>query len=328
MAMKRFSQSAFLAAAIAAFAAASSAHAQAYPAKPIRLSVPFVAGGIGVDYVARLLSPKIAEALGQPVVIENRPGANGMIGSEMVARAAPDGYTLLFTTPSTHITSVFLMKKLPFDPVKDFTPITATVEPATCIVVHTSVPARSVKELVEYAKRNPGKLSYGSPGIGSVYHLTAELFKQAADVDILHVPYKGAPQAVSDAAAGQIQVSFTTVANAMPHVRGGNLRILAVLEGSRYASLPDVPTVGETVPGFEKPASWFAFFGPAALPQPILGRLHGEIIKAMNAPDVKAKFDEAAFAVIGNTPAEFAAMLKRNFEVYGRAAKAAGVKPE
>lgn len=302
--------------------------AQAYPAKPIRVTVPMEPGGAGVDYAARQVTSKMSEGLGQPVIVENRPGANGMIGSEMVARAAPDGYTLLFTTPSTHITSVFLIKKMPFDPVKDFTPISAVVEPATCIVVHASVPAASARQFLEYAKSNPGKLTYGSAGIGSTYHFAAERLRQAAGIDMLHVPYKSAPSALTGVLSGQIQVSFTTLASAMPHARAGKIRILGVLERTRHPRYPDVPAISETVPAFEKPASWFGFFGPGGLPQPVLKRLNAEIVKALNTPEVRLKYEESAMFVIGNTPEEFAASIRKGYEVYGEAARAAGVRPE
>jgi tripartite-type tricarboxylate transporter receptor subunit TctC len=212
--------------------------------------------------------------------------------------------------------------------VKDFTPISAAVEPATCIVVHASVPAGSAGEFLEHARRNPGKLSYGSAGIGSTYHFAAERLKQAAELDMLHVPYKSAPSALTAVVSGQIQVSFTTLASAMPHARAGKIRILGVLERTRHPRFPDVPAVSETVPAFEKPASWFGFFGPGALPQPVLSRLNAEIVKALNAPEVRAKYEEAAMFVIGNTPEQFAAAIRRGHEVYGQAAKAAGIRPE
>ena len=304
------------------------AFSQAYPARPIRLMVPFEPGAAGVDYVVRLITPKMSEGLGQPVVIENRAGANGMIGAELVARAAPDGYTLLFTTPSTHVTSVFLLKKMPFDPVRDFTPISAAVEPATCIVTNVSLPVTTVAELIDYAKRNPGKLSYGSAGIGSTYHFAAERLKLAAGIDMVHVPYKSAPSSLTAVVSGQIQVSFTTVASAMPQVKAGKIRVLGVIERVRHPRFPDIPSVSETVPSFEKPASWFGYFGPAGLPQPIVARLNAEIVKSLNSREVSAKLEESAMFVIGSSPAEFAAALARGYEVYGEAAKAAGVKPE
>ena len=301
--------------------------AQAWPSKPIRLIMPFP-GSSSVDVVARLVAQKMSESLGQPVVVEPRPGANGMIGSDVVAKSAPDGYTLQIATPSTHVTSLFLSKNVPYDPVKDFTPITAAVEPATCLAVYSDLPVKNVAELVEYAKRNPGRLSYSSSGIGSVFHMTGEIFNQAAGTNLLHVPYRGAAAALIDLIAGRVPVAFVAVGDALPQARAGKLRILAVLEASRYAGLPDVPTVGETLPGFQKPVSWFGFFGPAGLPPALVARVHAEIIKALNAPDVRARLGDGAMIVIGNTPENFAAMLKSGIDVYGRLIKAAGIQPE
>ena len=301
--------------------------AQAWPSKPIRLIMPFP-GSSSVDVVARLVAQKMSESLGQPVVVEPRPGANGMIGSDVVAKSAPDGYTLQIATPSTHVTSLFLSKNVPYDPVKDFTPITAAVEPATCLAVYSDLPVKNVAELVEYAKRNPGRLSYSSSGIGSVFHMTGEIFNQAAGTNLLHVPYRGAAAALIDLIAGRVPVAFVAVGDALPQARAGKLRILAVLEASRYAGLPDVPTVGETLPGFKKPPSWFGFFGPAGLPPALVARVHAEIIKALNAPDVRARLGDGAMIVIGNTPENLAAMLKNGIDVYGRLIKAAGILPE
>jgi tripartite-type tricarboxylate transporter receptor subunit TctC len=315
-------------AAAACLAATFGAAAQAYPAKPIRVVVTQPPGGIGTDMVIRLMAPKMSEALGQPVVVDNRGGASGVIGAEIVAHAAPDGYTLMFSTPTQVITVLFLSKSVPYDPLKDFTPITVAAEPVTCLVVNAAVSANSVRELIDYAKRNPGKLSYGTPGIGSVYHLTGETFNAAAGVNLIHVPYKGPMQALNDLFGGRIEVSYTSLGTALPFQRAGKLKVLAILEGARYSGTPELATVGESVPGFEKPASWFALFGPAGLPQPLVARLHAEAVKALHAPDVRAKLDEGAIAIVANTPEQFAAMLKRGREVYGAAAKAANLKPE
>ena len=314
---------------VALFAVTLSAGAiaQAYPQKPVRIIVP-TSPGPGPDQVARLLAPKMAGGLGQSVLVENRIGANGVIGSDVVARSAADGYTLLFTTPSTHITTVYLYKGLPYDPVKDFTPISIAVEPVTVMAVNVSVPANSVKEFIEYARRNPNKLAYGSSGVGSVFQMVGEMLKQATGIEMTHVPYKGVVLATGDLVGGQIAVAFIPMANALPQARGGKIRILAVLEGARFSGTPDIPTIGESIPGFEKPGSWFGYFGPAGLARPIVMRLHREIVSALNSPEVKPKLDEGAFAVIGNTPEEFAAMMKSGFEVYGKAIKAAGLKPE
>ncbi len=302
--------------------------AQAYPAKPVRVVVPFPGGPSGIDQGLRTAQQKIAEFFGQPLVIDNRSGANGTIGSENVARAAPDGYTLLFTTPSTHVTAVFITKDLPYDPVKDFTPITAALEPVTGLVAAPTVPVGSVKELIEYARRNPGKLSYASSGIGSVFHLTGELFKQTAGVDILHVPYKGTQQALTDTMSGQNSLTLSAISPVIPLARSGKLKLLAVLEARRFALLPDVPTVGEALPGFEKPASWFGFFGPAGLPQPIVTRIQADVVRGFSVPEVRSRLEEMGLVVIGSTPTEFSSMLRKGYEVYGRAARAAGIKPE
>ena len=305
---------------------ASVATAQGFPSKPIRMIVPFPPGG--VDTTGRLLAQKMTENLGQAVVLENRGGANGMIGSSEVARAAPDGYTMLMTTPSTHITAVFLSKNVPFDPVKDFTPICMAVEPVTVLVVNSTVKASNVKELVDLARRNPGKLSYASSGIGSAFHLMGELFKTTANIDVLHVPYKGTGPMLSDVVAGRIDMTFVALNSALVQEKSGKLKILGVAEGTRYARMPDLPSASEIVPGFEKPSSWFGFFGPAAMPRPLVDRLNAEIIKAVNAPDVRAKLDEGGFAIHNSTPEQFAAAMKKGFEQYGNAVRIAGVKPE
>ncbi len=300
------------------------AFAQAFPSKPIHMIVPFPPGG--VDITGRLISNKMTELIGQPVVLENRGGANGMIGSDFVARSPADGYTVLMTTPSTHITAMFLSKNVPYDPVKDFTPIVCAVEPATVLLTALNLPVNSVTELIHYAKKTPGKVSYSSSGIGSVFHLMGEAFADAADINIVHVPYKGTGPALADVVAGRIEMSFNALSTVRPQM--SKVKVLAVAEGRRYTGLPNTPTVGEQLPGFEKPQSWFGFFGPAALPRPVTLRLNAEIMRAVNSPDVKAKLDEGALSVVGGSPEDFAALMKRGFDVYGRIVKKAGLKPE
>jgi tripartite-type tricarboxylate transporter receptor subunit TctC len=299
----------------------------AQPARPLKIVVPFPPGN-GTDILARLMSPKMTAATGQPVIVENRGGANGMIGAEYVAHASPDGTTILFTSPSTHVTAQFLSKNLPYDPVKDFTPITAAVEPVTVMTVNPSLPVNSVKELISYAKANPGKLNYSSPGVGAVFHMSGELFKLGAGVDIVHVPYKGAAPALQAVIAGEVAIGFNSLASVLPHMRSGKLKVLAVLEAKRYAGLPDVPSIGEALPGFEKPASWFGLFGPAGLPSATTARLHDELVASLEDPGVHGKIDELAMTVIANTPEQFSAMLKSGIAQYGRLIKAAGIKPE
>lgn len=301
--------------------------AAAWPQRPIKLIVPTSAGP-GPDQVARLIATRLSDNLGQTVLVENRPGANGLIGTDAIAKAAPDGYTLGFATSSSMVTAVFLTRNLPYDPRKDFTPITAAVEPVTCLAVHPSMPVNSVKEFLDYARANPGKVSYGSAGIGSVFHMIGESLQLTTGVQLTHVPYKGVPPAMADLVAGQIQSVFISMTNALPQMRGGKARILAVLESQRFARAPNIPTIGEAVPGFEKPASWFGFFGPAGLPPAITNRMHQEVSKVLNQAELRNSLEDSAFVIIGNTPAEFSELMRRSFDVYGKAVKAAGLKPE
>lgn len=303
------------------------AFAQSFPTKSIRMIVPFPPAS-GLDTMGRLVSQKLSESFGQPVVVENRAGANGMIGSEMVARSTPDGYTLLTGTSSTHASSPFSIKNLSYDPVKDFTPITAGVTTTIVLAAATSLPVNSVKELLEYAKRNPGKLSYSSSGTGGALHMVGEMFKSSFNIDILHVPYKGSAPAITALATGEVTLSFNGTSESVALAKAGKIRILAVAEPRRYIHLPDVPALAELLPNYERPPGWFGFFGPAGMQQTVVARLNGEMVKALNAPDVSDKLDQIGLTVIGNTPAEFAALLKRSIELYGVAAKLAGVKPE
>jgi len=315
----------FLAA--AALLTPGNAHAQAPSSRPLKIVVPFPPGN-GTDILARLMAPKMTAATHRPVIVENRGGANGMIGAEAVARAAPDGTTVLFTSPSTHVTSLFLSKNLPYDPVRDFTPITAAVEPVTVMTINPSLPVNSVTELIAYARANPGKLDYSSPGVGAVFHMSGELFKLGAGVDIVHVPYKGAAPALAGVVAGEVSIGFNSLASVLPHMRSGKLKVLAVLEAKRYPGLPEVPSIGESLPGFEKPASWFGLFAPAGMPQATLARLHDELVASLKEPEVRSKIDELAMSIIANTPEQFSIMLKSGIDQYGRLIKAAGIQPE
>jgi len=295
--------------------------------KPITIVVPFPPGP-ALDLVARLTGAKLAEALGQPVVVENRTGANGTLGANAVARAAPDGHTLLFTTASTHVTAVHLMKSLPYDPVKDFTPIVAAVEPVTCLIVNGALPVNSVGELVAYAKARPGALSYGSSGVGSVFHLMGELFNQTAGVQINHVPYRGVAPALQDVIAGHIPMAFLSISNVLALGDNGSVKILAVLEPARFARRADIPSMSEAIPAFRKPSSWFGVLGPAGLPAPTAARFNGEIVRALGAADMKAKLDENGMAVIGGMPEDFRSLIVDGIARYGAIIKAAGIKPE
>jgi tripartite-type tricarboxylate transporter receptor subunit TctC len=308
--------------------AAFPAGAQSYPAKPIRVVLPFPPGSGGIDLMARLVGGKIQEAMGQPMLIESRPGASGTIAAEFVARSAPDGHTLFFTTPGVIVTSMFMLKSLPYDPIRDFTPVTAAVEPATCIVVNASFPVNSARELIEYAKQNPNGVFYASNGIGSFFHLTGEMINQLAGTSMVHVPYKGSTPVITDLLSGRIQMAMNSVASMSPQIRTGKLKILAVMESPRFAGLPDVPSLSETLPAFEKPATWWGYFGPGSTPQPIAVRLQSEIARALRSQELRQTLEENALTVIANTPDQFSAMYRNGFDVYARAFKAAGVKPE
>ena len=305
-----------------------TAVAQTWPAaRPLTMVVPFPPGP-ALDLVARLVGGKISDALGQTVVVENRSGANGTIGSSLVARATPDGYTLLAATAGTHVTAVHLMKHLPYDPLKDFAPIVAAVEPVTCLAVHSAVPVDTVEELIAYARSHPDELSYGSSGLGSVFHMMGELFNQTAGVRIKHVPYRGVAPAMQDVISGHIPMVFISVSNAIPAMQTGRVKILAVLEPTRYPKLPQVRSMSEIVPAFQKPSSWFGFFGPAGLPREIVTRLNIEMVKSLNASDVRGKLEDNGMTVIGGTPEQFGALMQDGIVRYGAIIKAAGIQAE
>ena len=303
------------------------ASAQTWPSKSITLIVPFPPGP-ALDLVARLVGAKLTDALGASVVVENRIGANGTLGSNAVARAAPDGATLLITTASTHVTAVHLMKNLPYDPLKDFSLIAAAVEPVTCLVVNGALPVNSVAELVAYAKARPGELGYGSSGVGSVFHLMGELFNQSAGVKINHVPYRGVAPALQDVIAGHIPMAFLSISNALAVADAKSVKILAVLEPARFSLRPEIPSMSEVLPAFRKPTSWFGFFGPPGLPTLMVTRLNTEIVTALNAPDVMPKLHDNGMAVLGGTSADFKALIEDGIARYGAIIKAAGVQPE
>jgi len=315
-------------ASIGILASLSSANAQGWlPSRPVTMIVPFPPGP-ALDLVARLVAKKIEGALGQSIVIENRTGANGTIGAAAVARAAPDGATLLAATAGTHVTAVGLMKNLPYDPIRDFTPIVAAVEPVTCLAVHPSLPVNSVPELIAYAKARPNQLSFGSSGVGSVFHLMGELFNETAGVKLNHVPYRGVAPAMQDLIGGHIPLVFISVANADAAAKAGQVKILAVLEPTRYAKLPDVPSMSEIIPAFRKPSSWMGFVGPHGLPAPIVARLNAEMNKALHEPDIVQNFEANGYAVIGGTPQQFTDLIQDGIARYGAIIKAAGIQPE
>ena len=307
-------------------AAAQSAFAQTYPTRPIRIICPYVAGG-GSDFVARTIAQKLTDTVGQSVVVDNRPGGGTNIGAELVARAAPDGHTIfLGGTPTT--VNVTLYKKLPFDALTDFAPITMTTVAPNLLVVHPSLPVRTVKELMTLAKSRPGQLTYGSAGIASSNHLSGALFKTMAGIDIVHVPYKGGGAAVTDLLAGNISMYFSTTPSSMPHVRTGRLRALAVTSVRRSDIVPNIPTMAEAaLPGFEMSA-WHALFAPAATPPAIVKKLADEVVRALRQADVKERLASQGVDAVGTTPEELAAIVRENVAKYAKLVKAAHIRIE
>lgn len=294
-----------LAAALALGAAMPAALAQS--SKPIRLVVPFPAGG-ATDLFARTLSQKMGERLGTSIVIDNKPGAGGSLGSDMAAKATADGQTLLFTTTSTHSIGPAIGAKLPYDTVRDFTPIAHVGNAPSIMLVPNSSPAKTVKEWIEYAKKNPGKLNYASSGNGTIVQLTAELFKAQAGVFVTHIPYKGTGLAIPDLVAGQLDVLFDSLPTGMPHVRDGRLRALAVTTLKRSPLAPDLPPVADTLPGFES-NTWFGLYGPKGLPAEVVSRVNAAANQALSDPEVRAKLTTLGIEPVTSTPAQFAKMV-------------------
>ncbi|OFZ98696.1 MAG: hypothetical protein A3H35_08080 [Betaproteobacteria bacterium RIFCSPLOWO2_02_FULL_62_17] len=313
--------------AAACLCAPITAFTQAFPAKPVRVIVPWPPGAIDVS--VRLLQQVMAEDLGQPLIIETRPGASGFIGAEMVARAAPDGYTLLATAAGSLVTGTLINPKAPFDTRKDFTPVTMIYDAPQVIVAKTSLPLNNLKELIDFAKANPGKLSYGGTGIGAAQHVDGETFKRIAGVDLVHVPYGGFGPLLQAVAGQQVDLGFATVGVVRQLVLAGKARLIAVHGGKAPANYPPAANLNEVFPGFETAPGFIGFWAPAATSQSIVQRLNAAAVKALRTPDVRAKFDETGVNVVGNTPEEFAAVIKAAFESAGRsirAARAAGVK--
>ena len=325
--LSRFRLAAALAGLLLASPALSpaTAWAQGYPAKPIRLVVPFPPGG-SLDVVARAIGQRLSVAWGQPVVIDNRPGAGGNIGADLVAKSAPDGYTILEGALSTHAVNVSLYSRMPYDPVRDFAPITLVAVTPNVLVLNPSVPASSVKELIAYAKANPGKLSFGSGSNGSAGHLAGELFKTEAGVDMVHVPYKGAAPAMQDLLGGRIQLMFDNLANSMQQVRAGKLKALAVTTAQRSALVPDLPTLSETgLPGFDI-YTWWGFFAPAGTPKEIVAKWNAEVARILNTQEMKEFFAQQGAEPAPDSPEEFAALIRREIPKYAKIVKDSGAK--
>ncbi|MBI5907611.1 MAG: tripartite tricarboxylate transporter substrate binding protein [Burkholderiales bacterium] len=300
------------------------AHADSYPSKPLRIVVPYAAGG-GTDILARLFAQKMSDSWGQPVIVENRPGADGTIGTELIARSPADGYNLVLVV-AAHVINPSLKAKMPFDTLKDFTPITMVAASPWVVVVSPVVPANNIKELIALAKAQPGKLAFGSSDPSS--RLAGEQFKSLAGVDLQHVPYKGGAPVMTDLLGGHIQVSFTSVLTVLQHHRSGKLRVLGIGGKNRSPSMPDVPTVVQAgLPGYETSA-WYGLYGPANMPKDIVDNIQKEIARISTQPDVKDRLLQLGAEPVVNTPAEFAALTQAEYAKFAKIIKTAGIQPE
>ena len=293
----------------ACLACAGWVMAQTYPSKSIRLVVPFPAGG-ATDILARAVSQKLAERLGQPVILDNKPGAGGVLGSELAVKAAPDGYTLLLATTSTHTIAPAVNPKLPYDAFADFTPVAHVGNAPSIMLVPNASPAHTVKEWIAYAKARPGQLNYASSGNGTIVQLTAELFKSQAGLFVVHIPYKGTALAIPDLVSGKLDVLFDSLPSGMPHVKEGRLRALGVTSLKRSPLVPELPAIAEVVPGYES-VTWFGMFGPKGLPADMVSKLNIAVNQTLSDPEVKYKLSRLGIEPVGGSPAEFAAMLTR-----------------
>jgi tripartite-type tricarboxylate transporter receptor subunit TctC len=308
--------------------AASAAQAQAWPSKPI-LVVSTASPASSGDAALRMMAAKMSASLGQPVVVELKTAARGAQAAQALAKAAPDGYTITYGTSGTYVNARFLYKNLAFDVLKDFTPISLAVSSPSYVVVNSTVPVNSLKELIDYAKRHPGKLEYASTGVGSVFHLTGESLKLYAGIDLLHVPYAQAnfSQMISDWASGRVALWFPTYAFLAPNMVN-KVKPLAIVDAHRSSRLPELPTVAEIVPGFQGFPAWWAFFGPSGLPAPLAERLSDEVRAALNAPDVQAKLNDLGLSTLASTPEELDARLRSEIEAVGKLVKTIGLEPE
>ncbi len=304
-----------------------AALAQAFPTKPIRIVVPFVAGGSS-DIVARSVTQRMQASTGQNVVVENKPGANGAIAAESVARTPADGYTIMVGSIGVFAINAALYPKLPYDPVKDLEPLTLAVVTPNVLVANPTFPADNVRQLIEYARKNPGKVSYASSGTGSSDHLSAELFKLQTGTFGVHIPYRGGAAAMQDLIGGNVDVSFQNLGAAMAHIRSGRLKALGVTSEKRHPQLPDVPTLLEQgLPGFVV-TSWQAFMAPRTLPRDVAAKLHAELVAALSAPDVRERFAQQGFDVVANTPEQYAAFQRAEIERWKQVVKKAGITPD
>ncbi|MEN9769605.1 MAG: hypothetical protein RLZZ180_1235 [Pseudomonadota bacterium] len=300
---------------------------QSYPNRTIRLVVPYAAGGAG-DGVARPLAQRLSEILGQTVIVDNKPGANATLGADLVAKAAPDGYNIVLAAVVHYIVPLF-SKNVPYDAIRDFTPIAPVVVTPNILAVHPSLPVNNARELIDYAKKNPGRLFYGTTGVGSTHHLGGILFSQMAGIQMDHAPYKGGSPTITDALGGQIPVVILTSPTILPHARAGRLRAIGVIETKRARGTPEIPALGETVPGYGLPDTWFGVLGPANMPKAVVDRLNAAIRQATAEPELRARLEKAGFEMSASMSAdEFASSIRNDAEVYRRIVTSAGIKPE
>jgi tripartite-type tricarboxylate transporter receptor subunit TctC len=311
--------------AVGVLAASGIAAAQTWPIKPVRVIVNFPPGG-GTDVTMRILQPHLAKELGQPIIIDNRGGAAGAIGAEIAAKAAPDGYTLLWTL-SSHTTNPSLYEKLNFNTERDFAAITLGANGPQLLVANMALPVKDIKDLIAYAKANPGKLNYATPGVGSPGHLAGELFAQQAGIQMAHIPYKGAGPAIPDVIGGQVQLMFASAAASLQHVRSGKLRALGVTSAKRSAGAPEIPAIAESMPGYELP-SWFGMLAPAGTPKAIIDRVNQATVRALAVPEVRDNFIAQGFDPVGSTPQQFTDMIRAELKMWPTIIKKAGIKGE
>ena len=309
------------------FASTAFVHAQDYPSRPLRLIVPTAPGG-GTDFTGRLVAAKLSESLGQQVVVENRGGGGGSVGADNAAKSTPDGYTLLLGSIATHAVNPALYKKLPYDHLKDFAPVSLIGTVPNAMVVHPSVPVKSMQEFIAYAKANPGKINYGSSGVGSPPHLSMELLRSMTGINLVHVPYKGAGPALADLLGGQMQAMCTSLAGLINFIKSGRVRALGVTTAKRNPQLPDVPTIVESgIPGYEV-TIWYAVFAPVATPKAIVQKLNTEMVKALNSPEMKERMALQGMDPAPSTPAELTAFVKIETAKWAKAAKDSGATAE
>jgi tripartite-type tricarboxylate transporter receptor subunit TctC len=306
-------------------AGAARAASPAFPTKPVTIIVPAPPGGTA-DISMRIIAHKLSENLAQSVVVDNRPGAGGVIASQAVAQAAPDGYTVLMNYTSQAINPA-LYKKMPYDSVKDFLPVILLGRTPLVLVVHPSVPAKTMSEFIAYAKANPGKLNYGSAAIGGASHLGGELLNEMAGIDIVHIPYKGGAAAAADLLSGQIQMGLDSLLPLQPHLKAGKIRALGVTSAKRTAMVPDLPAIAETLPNFEATA-WFGIMAPAGTSRELVARWNAELVKVLHNPEIKDKLTKQGFEVAANSPEEYSAFLRAETDKWAKVVKKAGIKPQ